>query len=413
SVQDSDSGSEESMDNVISMSTPSLAGQSHGTLSSFATTPKARGPTLNGTSTPGSMLSSFTATTTRHKSGGGKPFRACELAAPIPTEYLHPKPTQDEDDECRVFVDVRDLQRLKCFSGDWVKLRTYPLGADGQSKSWDLDTLHAVDSDNDFKVVKIYGLPDLSKLDSSHRPARNPRPSRRRSSVAASSDINHAIPKLWLSPIMHANLDHTKEVRLTSLTPSHSAKQALSPRHSSAKSDHLGYPSVAVEVALAKISTPVSQEAALQEVIFLRLKQYFECRRRLVKTGDLLAMTIDARFGRLLSTSKPTSNDEREPEELLSLLANSSQPDASSLDVVWFKVGQITTPTSKIKSESQDEDIWGGVACVDPTTTRMTMGTSHQCSIPSALESSWKSYLGLLPTLSTLSTGRHAGPMGR
>ncbi|KAL8972678.1 MAG: hypothetical protein Q9197_002668 [Variospora fuerteventurae] len=410
SVQDSDSGSEASMDNVISMSTPSLAGPSHGTLSSFATTPKARGPTLDGTSTPGSMFSNFTATTARQKSGRGKSFRVCELAAPIPTDYLHPKPTQDEDDECRVFVDVSDLQRLNCFSGDWVQLRTSPPGADGQSKSWGLDTLHAVDADNDFKVAKIYGLPDLSKLDSSHRPARNLLPSRRRSGVAASSDLNHATLKLWLSPIMHANLDHTKEVRLTSLTPSHSAKQALSPRQSSAKSNRLGYPSVAVEVALAKISTPVSQEAALQEVIFLRLKQYFECRRRLVKTGDLLAMTIDARSGRLLRTSKSTSNDEIEPEELLSLLANSSQPDASSLDVVWFKVGQIITSTSKIKSESQDEDIWGGVACVDPTTTRMTMGTSHQCSIPSALESSWKSYLGLLPTLST---GRHAGPMGR
>ncbi|KAI4194882.1 MAG: hypothetical protein LQ348_002547 [Seirophora lacunosa] len=410
SGRDSDSGSEESMDNVISMTTPTLAGQPNGSLSSFATTPKTRGPALNGTSTPGSTYSSFTTTTARQNSAKGKCFRACELAAPIPIEYLHPKPTEEEDDECRVFVDIRDLQRLKCFSGDWVALRISPCSPGGQLKSWDLDTLHAIDADDDFRVVRIYGLPDLSMPTSLRHPARNHPASHRRSSVAISSGLNYPTLQLWLSPIMHANLGLPDEVRLVPLTPNGASKQAFSPKQSLAKNDRLRYPSVAAEVQLAKISTPTSQEAAMQEIIFLKLKQHFESRRRLVKTGDLVAMTVDVQIGRLLGTSKPASNDGGEPEELLSLLTNSSQPDTSSLDVVWFKVGQITPSTSKTKTENQHEDIWGGVACVDPTTTRMTIGTSHQCSLPSALESSWRSYLGLLPTSSTR---KLAGPISR
>lgn len=407
--RDSDSGSGESMDDIISLSTPSLTGQATGTLSSFATTPRARDSALNGASTPGSMYSNFTVTTSRQHSGKGRLFRACALAAQVPTDFLYPKPSNYEDDESRVLVDVRDLQRLKCFSGDWVRLRTFPCDQDTQPKSWDLNALHADDGHDDFRMVRIYGLPNLSPRLSFPIPGRELSLSHRRSSVATSTEIKGPASKVWLSPILHANIEHATEVQLSPMMSKHLSKQPFSPKHSQAKSDGLEHPPIAAEVSLAKISTPLSQEAAMQDMIFSRLKQYFETKRRSVKAGDLIAMTVDITIGRLLGPAKSAS-DNKPAEELLSLIANSCHTDASSLDVVWFKVGQITTPSSERHSEHHNEDTWGGIASVDPLATRMTIGANQQCKVPSNPQSSWKSYLGLLPSSPI---NRAGGPMSR
>ncbi|KAL8754466.1 MAG: hypothetical protein Q9184_005109 [Pyrenodesmia sp. 2 TL-2023] len=402
--RDSDSGSGESMDDIISLSTPSHTGQATGTLSSFPTTPRARDYAFNGASTPGSMYSNFTVTTSRQHSDKGKLFRACALAAPVPTEFLHPKPGDYEDDESRVLVDVRHLQRLKCFSGDWVRLRTSSCDQNIQPKTWDMNAWHADDGHDDFRVVRIYGLPDLSPRLSFPIPGRELSPSHRRSSVAISTEIKRPAPQVWLSPILHANLEHPAEVQLSPMMPKHLSKQPFSPKHNKAKSDDLEYPPNAAEVSLAKISTPLSQEAAMQDMIFSRLKQYFETRRRSVKAGDIIAMTVDVTIGRLLGSAKSASGS-IPAEELLSLIANSCHTDASSMDVVWFKVGQITTPTPDRRSEQPNEDTWGGIALVDPLATRMTIGANQQCTIPSNSQSSWKSYLGLLPSSPTNKAG--------
>lgn len=404
----SDSGFEESTDDIISLSTPSLASQPTGTWSSIAATPRGRGLPLDGINTPGSMFSSFTATTARQKSGIGKSFRACELATKVPSEFLHPKPGDDEDDEARVFADMKDLQKLKCFSGDWVKMQSSSRDRYGNSQSWDLKTPIFSDEDEDFRVVKIYGLPDLSLHTSLRSPLRDVSAAHHRSSVGAFTEIKREAPQIWLSPILHAILEHPAAVRLIPLTSNRSQKQSFSPKHGIVKGEHLGHPPTAVEVSLAKISTPLSQETAMQEMIFSRLKEYFESRRRLVKNGDLIAMAVDVTVGRLLSPSKPASENSKETEELLSLITSSCHPDASSLDVVWFKIGQISTPTLGTESRTHHEDIWGGASLVDPTTTRMIISASHQCRVPSNSQSSWKSYLGLTPNPST---GRFAGPM--
>lgn len=391
-----DSGSEGSMDDIISLSTPSLTGQSTSTLSSFATTPRARDPVLNGTSTPGSMYSNLTATTSRQQSGRGKSFRACALAAHVPTDFLHPKPSDHEDDESRVLVDVRDLQRLKCFSGDWVRLQASLRDPSSQLKSWDWDALHADGDHGDFRVVRIYGLPDLSPRSSYPSLGREASLPHRRSSVATSTEIKRPAPQVWLSPILHANLDHPVEVRLSPMISKHLSKQPFSPRQSSAKSNGPELPPVATEVSLAKVSTPLSQETAMQDLIFASLKQYFETRRRSVKAGDWIAMTIDVTIGRLFGLAKSAS-DSKSAEELLCLIASSCRSDASSMDVIWFKVGQISTPTSDKHFEHSNNDIWGGVGLVDPLATRMTIGANEQCRLPSKSPSSWKSYLGLSP----------------
>ena len=354
------SESNESDDSPISLSTPYLLNQPR---SSFTATPRAR---VNGTSTPGSMFSDFTTSTTLQGPGTGKSFQACSLMAPVPIDLLHPRPSDIEDEEVRVFINVKDLTRLKCFSGDWIKLCPF---SPGQSQSWDLSILHSDDRENKCRAVKVYGLPDriLSRSAMNYR------------TRVPTLDKTNRPTQAWLSPVLLANLGYPSDIRLT---PINLSKQPFSPKHIPTQTGRLD-PPIATEVSLAKVPTPISQEAVLQDMVFSKLKRYFEDRRRVVKSGDLIGMTIDANIGRILG---PASSATEGGQNVLSLLFRS---DARSLEVVWFKVGQITTSI-----EDMDENVWGGAACVDPTTTRMTIGTSHQCKVPHI---SWQTYLGVAP----------------
>ncbi|KAI4124186.1 MAG: hypothetical protein LQ338_004934 [Usnochroma carphineum] len=406
--RDSGSESDESMDDIISLTSPSLTSERTDTVSSLAATPRAQGPAINGTSTPGSMFTGFTATTARQKNGRGKAFRVHELAAPVPTDLLHPRPSDDEDDESRVFADVHYLQGLKCFSGDWVALRAPLRDRGSQPESWDSNALHVDDEDDSFRVVRLYGLPNLLPRTRLRSAAKDLVSSQRRSSVPTSSEFKRPAPEIWMSPILHANLEHPAGVSVASLTSSQTAKQPFSPKGGSGKHERLGKPPIAAEMSLAKITTPIAQEAAMQEMLFSRVKRYFKSKRRIVKTGDVIAMTVDVNIGRMLGASHSPDETGQGMEELLSLLAEPHRSSTALMDVVWYKVGHITRPTPGKRLEDDEDDIWGGAVCVDPAITRMTIGTSHQCRIPPRSQNSWKSYLGLLPRTAD---ARLASPM--
>ncbi|KAL9027699.1 MAG: hypothetical protein Q9196_003814 [Gyalolechia fulgens] len=397
SGEDSDDDSNESTDDMISLTTPDPLNQTPSLLSSVAATPRPQGSAINGTSTPSSVFSSFTATTARHSSGVGKIFRASSLSAQVPNDLLHPKPNVDDDDESRVYIDIKDLVRLKCFSGDWVKLRAGSRRSDGLFKSWDMDVPWP---DDDYRIVKIYGLQDLTPRRSIRYPMKDISRSRRRSTVNTYSQSKRPTSQAWLSPILLSNLDCPAEIMIAPLTSSSATKQPFSPKHSSNKADRPDNPPVAAEVSLAKVSTPISQESALQDMLFSALKKYFERKRRIVRNGDFIAMTVDANVGRILGPSSSAVENGKDMDEFLCLLMNSSQPSAPSLEAVWFRVGQISGLPSDMALRDNGEDIWRGAACVDPTVTRMTIGASHQCTIPSDAQISWKSYLGIIPRLS-------------
>ncbi|KAL9605050.1 MAG: hypothetical protein Q9179_001646 [Wetmoreana sp. 5 TL-2023] len=396
--KNSDGESDESTDNIISLTAPGLPTQSVGTMSAVVGTPKARRGLVNGTSTPDSVFSGFTATTARQGSDAGKAFQACSLLAPLPDDLVHPKPSDSEDDESRVYVDVRDLMRLRCFSGDWVKVRASVHYRNGKAKDWSSDTFRGNDKDDDsqdYRVVKVYGIPDVSPRLSLRHQGIDRLSSHRRSSVATFPDPQRPVPKAWLSPLLLANLDHPNEVRLASLTFDDSSKRPFSPKNGPAKLNRSRHPPIAAEVSLAKISTPISQEVAMQESLFLKLKHFFESKRRIARAGDLIALAIDVNVGRIFGSSNSATDKGKDAEELLALIQNSRRPDSQSLDVVWFKVGQIAETVPGKQLEDHEGNPWGGAFSIEPTTTRMTMGTSHQCRIPSGSQSSWKSYLGL------------------
>ncbi|KAL9600451.1 MAG: hypothetical protein Q9219_003204 [cf. Caloplaca sp. 3 TL-2023] len=409
SEEDSSSESDVSPDNFISMSTPSISHPSSSLVSSFVPTPKARGSVKEGTSTPGSVLSNFTSMTAHQSPGVARPFQARCLLAPIPDVLLHPKPIDGEDEQSRVYVDVKDLLRLKCFSGDWVQLRASSHPHKHHLKSWDLNTSQADnDQEDEFRAVKIYGLPDLAPRTSVHSSRKEASFRDRRSSVNSSLYIQRPAPQVWLSPIVFANLDCPAHVRLAPFPRNDPMKHSFSPKRSSNKMEHPRYPPTAVEVSLAKVSTPISQEAALQDMVFFNLKRYFEAKRRIVKGGDLIAMTIDADLGRMFGPFNATAEGGKEREEVLSLLTDMKHPNNRSLEVIWFKVGQVTGPPSGKEARDRTEEIWGGAASVDHTTTRMTIGASQQCKIPSDTQVPWKLYLGVMPRAPTED---NAGPL--
>ena len=63
----------------------------------------------------------------------GRVFKPQALTAPVPPGFLHPKPKEGDDEEARVFINVGDLAKLGCFSGDWIKISVAPPPHDGNT----------------------------------------------------------------------------------------------------------------------------------------------------------------------------------------------------------------------------------------------------------------------------------------
>lgn len=399
---DSGNSSDESMDNMISMNAPQLPMRSSGVLSSrTAATPRARRSMTNGINTPGSVFSSFTAITARQGSiSKGKLFKASGLLGKIPEDLLHPKPAMNEDEEARVFVDIKTLMKLGCFSGDWVKLEAASAPGGTHSGFLVADTFDRDRDPGDFRPVKIFGLPDLSCTTSPQYQER--RALERRSSIVSMSGLDGAGRVAWLSPILLANLEHTTHVRLSPLSPI--LQESLVPRSTmkKAKIDNSSSPPVAEELTILRISTPLSTERALQTGIFTALKQYFETKQRILKQGDIIALPVDTKVSRLLAQPVSASDIDHEVEELLALPSDENPSVSRNLGIAWFRVGQVLAAVPD-DHQRQSSETWGGAVCIEPMMTRMRQAGSEASRIPSALDNPWRNYLGITP--STKSAG--------
>ena len=397
--QDSDSSSEDSMEDMISMKAPQLPLYPSGVLSSrTAATPRVGRSITNGINTPGSVFSSFTATTARQGSSSkSKLFKARGLLGRIPDALLYPKPAADEDEEARIFVDTKALLKLGCFSGDWVKLEPASAPDDGRLGSWSIGALDGDENPNDFRPAKIYGLPDMSPV-STTRYVKGFAYDRR-SSIATAPSPELLGLVAWLSPILLANLGSNGFVRLSPLL--HKPQESLHPRlmTKKAKMDSSSSPPVAKELTILRISTPLSTERALQTGIFMALKQHFERKHRIVRQGDIIALPIDVNVSRLLAQPAGVSEVDQEAEELLALPSADASPKGNDLDIAWFRVGQIITLEPSGDPHLGPESAWGGAACIEPATTRMRQAGSEWNKLPSVLESTWQHYLGVRPPI--------------
>jgi peroxin-6 len=388
---DADDLSDDSMGDMISLQVPELSSTSAsnmGTLGPGTPMTLGRGRKTNGISTPMSVFSNFTATTARPDRPRGRLFKAQGLLAAVPEELLHPKPAVDDDDEARVYVDTKDLTRVGCFSGDWVRMEAAeepPLNGFG---SFGLGSFgnHDLEEEANWRPVRIFALPEgysqrpVTRIPSSRQDG-NRRPSFFESQMQRPSS-----PAAYLSPVLLANLDNTPYLRLSPL------KRTSLLKGPAAKLAPTFQPPPAREVTLQQVRTPVTADREVQTAIMAGLKLYFENKLRVIRAGDLIAVPIDTQLGRTLQ--ERTGAGESAIDDMLSL-ASTKKSKASHYDeVAWFKTShvQATRPETE---DPGDEDTWASVAFVDPSIARIEQTGSVTSRVPGTADSNWQYYLGL------------------
>lgn len=402
--------SEDSLDDMISLTAPQLPPQASGTLSArTSATPRPGMRLASGVHTPTSVISSFTSATMRPGHGGGKVFRAECLLNRIPNEALHPRPREDDDVDSFVFVDISTLVKIGCFSGDWIRVEASEEPQLNMFASLKFGGLGDREDDSgNWRVVKVYGLPGL--------PAPKPRYAMNQSADGRSG-IAHfpsrsLTPTVFAPPILLYNLENPKYLRLSRLAgsvPHGTARLGLTqPKATTTKA-----PPVAKEVTLLKISTPLSMDRALQPALFAGLKRYFESKRRLLKSGDLIGITVDEGLGRTVFSAVKNAEGGNLEDDLTAKLGytpEAYQPDSGvrKVGVAWLRVGQVVPASSDEQEDGDDQ--WGGVAVIDSSSTRMVQAGSETSRVPGTLENGWEYWLGVKPI--PKSSGRHPTPHG-
>ena len=386
SNSDESSSDDDSPDNMISLNSPTLPTQASGILSSrTAATPRPFGARATGANSPGSAYSSFTATTANYHAQQGRAFQARPLITKIPDVVLHPRPRPDEDDEARVFVDVKMLVRLGCFSGDWVKL-VVP-GTNKFDQGWHGDGFGDDEAPEAFRPVKVYGLPDLSI----HEIPQYPKTefARRQSHQLLLPGLRPP-PSAFISPILFANIGEPNKITLAVLRGQSSDEQ----KFTKSKVSNSAIPPIAKELSLLRVPTPLATERATSAGIFANLKNHFESRRRLVQEGDLVAISIDTTMSRILSDGGSLLEVDTELEELLLDFDSEVGSRRTSSEVAWFKVGRISGVYLD-GSQAQDEpNLWSGVFSAEPQTTKMFQARSEAAKLPSFSTNPWAYYFG-------------------
>jgi peroxin-6 len=390
SEAENDDLSDDSMEDLISLQAPMLPAHNASGISTMQPgTPQTIGRKPNGIATPGSVFSSFTATTARAGGHRGRLFKAQGLVKPLPEELLHPKPSSDDDEEARIFVDINSLTKIGCFSGDWVRLEAAEEPPANGAGLWGLGSFGQPEVDPVWRPVKVFGLPEAySNRPVSKIPTR--KQEGRRMSFFESQVQKPSSPTVYLSPILLANMENTPYCRLSPL------KRAIQPiKVSQPKITSSSQPPFARELTLLKVSTPFSTERTLQNALFAGLKRHFASRTRVVRKGDLVAIPIDADLGRTLY--QPAAAEDMEIDDLLSNTALDDPRPAKPVKatgVAWFKIGYVGIAKENAEP-SEEEDIWGGIASIDASTTRMMQSGSENTRLPATMENSWEYYLGV------------------
>jgi len=389
-----DALSDDSMDDMISLQTPTLPAtisSGMGTLTAGTPMTVGRGRMGNGISDTASVLSSFTATTARPDRPRGRLFKAQGLMQPVPADLLHPKPAPEDDEEARIYVDMRDLTRIGCFSGDWVRVEasqgppTNGFGAFGLGSFADFDP-----DEPDWRPARVFGLPEgyssrpVTRIPSSKHDSR-------RLSFFESQVPRPSSSSVFLSPVLLANLESPSHLRLSPLKRAPRLGKVGQVKAPPAQ------PPFAREVILQHVRTPVSVERDVQTAVMAGLKYYFEKRLRVIKSGDMIAVPIDTQLGRALQETTAGAGEDSAVDDVLGLIA-SGRPDRALRydEVAWFKVGHVQAmKPESLEEGEEEEDAWGSVACVDVSHAHLEQTGSITGRIPGTTSSTWRYYLGI------------------
>jgi peroxin-6 len=249
----------------------------------------------------------------------------------MPTELLHPKPKEDDDTDSFIYVDISTLVKVGCFSGDWVRIEATEEPQANPFASLAIGGLGLGEEDSgNWRAVRVYGIPGL--------PSSKPRyavgqPANRRSSISQLPG-QRLTPTVLVPPLLLSNLDNPKYVKLSPLpfAASHGASRPCLPQQ--AKTSSNKSPLVAKEVTLLKISTPLSSDRSIQPALFAGLRRYFESKRRLVKSGDLVGISVDEGLGRAIFSATKAADGGSLEDDLtfkLGYVPESSHDDTTFL----------------------------------------------------------------------------------
>jgi peroxin-6 len=379
---DDDSGSDDShneasdedsdsMDDMISLSAPGLPPQQAGTLSAMTSaTPRPGDRRATGTQTPGSIYSSFTSTTARGNSRPGKVFRTEALLQKVPSEILHPRPALEDDEESFVFVDISNLAKIGCFSGDWVRIEVAKNVSSQGFPPLALKNLTGLadEDESDWRAVRVFGLSGLANLQPRYAVDKT---GDRRSSMSQRDLQLPFSPSIYLSPILLANLSNARYIKLGALptSPRHDLKSMQPPRSSTIKS-----PPIAKEVVLSKIADPTTTNPSFQSTLFSSLQYHLQNKRRILKQGDLIAVPVDQELGKAVAGVGAADEPMNEDDVIKRL--NVPEANASSrFAIAWFSVQQIHTEPA-VSDMDDGRNLWGGVATLDSMHTRASQSGS-------------------------------------
>lgn len=400
-------------DEMISLSSPALGSQVSGVMSSLtAATPRPFGRHTNGISTPGSTYSAMTSNTVRGgQPGQSKLFQTQGLLERISEELLHPKPGSDDDEEARVYVDTVALAKLGCFSGDWVTVEAAEPPSHGGLAGLGLSMFgeHTPEDNNSRRPVKVFGLPESMSTPQARYPLHQG--TGRRDSISSVRTVATTPAILHASPVLLANLGDPSHLRVSTLSrPAAPTGPRAVPQRNRITSSST--PPLAKEVTLLRVSTPLSTETALQPSLFTALREYFEDKSRVVKSGDLLAIPIDVSLGRAIFEGGAADEDVSNSDLLSTSVSPAKDGSRSTapgnIGVAWFQIGGVTGPSQDDEQDPSDVDIWNGVVSIDPTATRMSQSGVEQRRLPSCMGNVWPYYHGLLrapPRSSSSKTG--------
>jgi peroxin-6 len=389
------SDSDDSLEDMISLSAPELPQAPSGVMSSITSaTPRAGGRRLDGIHTPGSVASNFTSATMRPGRSGGKTFKVEGLLQQVPNEVLHPRPRDDEDVDAFIFVDISTLAKIGCFSGDWVRIEATEEPQMNMFASLKFGSFNDSPEDaGDWRPVKVFGLPGLP----SPKPRYAINHSGERRSSFSQRPQTRLTPSVFVPPLLLSNIENPKYLRISPMSFASANGPSKSGLLHHMKNSSAKNPPLAKEVTLMKVSTPLSMDRVLQPALFAGLKQYFESRRRILKSGDLVGISVDEGLGRAVFSGTGSGDNANQDDDITARLGQgpgSENTVARKVGVAWFRVGQVA-PIAIEELEETGEDQWGGVAVIDPTSTRMVQAGSDISRVPGILGNGWEYWLGV------------------
>ncbi|ODV94791.1 hypothetical protein PACTADRAFT_50650 [Pachysolen tannophilus NRRL Y-2460] len=254
-----------------------------------------------------------------------------------------PTPSQEgkEDDQIFGFVKINELNKIGCFSGDYIKVRI--------STSEDTDK-------SQIRTFKVFSFLEPNEFESN---------------------------TIYLSSVSILNLYKNL------LVPNFEfEKLSVWISRISKPQQSFNVP-IAKQVNIARVSSPITLDRTLQHLFLSNLKSFFEVKNRVVYEGQLIPIPIDTILARSIFSTYETLQSAANTDDVNKPEFPSVIPGGNCDAVAWFKVTEVV-------GDNNNHD-HNGQYIIDSSRTRMIQ-SGIVTEAPPILDYkllNWYEYLGL------------------